>query len=104
MSFTRLLTPLRINLQPRRFLNLQEYQSKEIMAKHGLKIQKFRVASSPDEAEKVLKGSQPFDCDEYVVKAQVLTGGRGKGYFKNSGMKGGVKLTKDKIEACQFAR
>lgn len=74
------------------------------MAKHGLKIQKFRVASSADEAEKVLAGSNAFDCSEYVVKAQVLTGGRGKGYFKNSGMKGGVKLTKDKSEACQFAR
>ena len=104
MMLTRLLTPLRAHFQPRRFLNLQEYQSKEIMAKHGLTIQKFRVASSPDEAEKVLQGSDPFDCHEYVVKAQVLTGGRGKGYFKNSGMKGGVKLTRDKKEACQFAR
>ena len=74
------------------------------MAKHGLNIQKFRVASSADEAEKLLQGSDAFNFHEYVVKAQVLTGGRGKGYFKNSGMKGGVKLTKDKNEACQFAR
>lgn len=34
------------------------------------------------------------DAAEMVVKAQVLTGGRGKGYF-TSGLKGGVQLTKD---------
>ncbi|XP_033366000.1 contactin isoform X1 [Bombus vosnesenskii] len=33
-------------------------------------------------------------ADEYVIKAQVLAGGRGKGWFDN-GFKGGVHLTKD---------
>lgn len=32
-------------------------------------------------------------ADEYVVKAQILAGGRGKGHF-TSGLQGGVKLTK----------
>lgn len=32
------------------------------------------------------------DCPEYVVKAQILAGGRGKGVFDN-GFKGGVHLT-----------
>lgn len=32
--------------------------------------------------------------NEYVVKAQVLAGGRGKGWFDN-GFKGGVHLTKE---------
>jgi len=31
---------------------------------------------------------------EYVVKAQILAGGRGKGHFDN-GFKGGVHITKD---------
>ena len=31
---------------------------------------------------------------EYVVKAQILAGGRGKGVFSN-GFKGGVHLTKE---------
>ena len=35
-----------------------------------------------------------FPCAEYVIKAQVLAGGRGKGHFDN-GFKGGVHLTKD---------
>jgi len=38
----------------------------------------------------------PFviDAAEYVVKAQILAGGRGKGTF-NSGLKGGVHLTRE---------
>lgn len=34
------------------------------------------------------------DVDEYVIKAQVLAGGRGLGHFDN-GFKGGVHLTKE---------
>lgn len=35
-----------------------------------------------------------LDSDEYVIKAQVLAGGRGKGWFDN-GFKGGVHVTKE---------
>ena len=35
----------------------------------------------------------PTAVDEYVIKAQILAGGRGKGVF-NTGFKGGVHLTK----------
>jgi succinyl-CoA synthetase beta subunit len=34
--------------------------------------------------------SKPFV--DIVVKAQVHSGGRGKGYFKESGLKGGVQV------------
>lgn len=43
------------------------------------------------------------DCPEYVVKAQILAGGRGKGVFEN-GFKGGVHLTKKSVlhsELCE---
>jgi len=33
------------------------------------------------------------DDTKYVVKAQVLGGGRGRGHFINSGLQGGVKVT-----------
>lgn len=33
------------------------------------------------------------EVPEYVVKAQILAGGRGKGHF-DSGFKGGVHITK----------
>lgn len=36
------------------------------------------------------------DASEYVIKAQILAGGRGKGTFSN-GFKGGVKLTKEYV-------
>ena len=34
---------------------------------------------------------------ELVIKAQILAGGRGKGTF-DSGLKGGVRLTKEYVE------
>ena len=34
-----------------------------------------------------------LEATEYVIKAQILAGGRGKGTF-SSGLKGGVQLTK----------
>lgn len=41
------------------------------------------------------------DVGEYVVKAQILAGGRGKGHFDN-GFKGGVHLTKNKKEVIEL--
>lgn len=41
-------------------------------------------------------------ADEFVVKAQVLAGGRGKGYFVKSGLIGGVLLTTDKNQAVKY--
>ena len=37
-----------------------------------------------------------IEAQEFVVKAQVLAGGRGKGWFDN-GFKGGVKITKEYV-------
>jgi succinyl-CoA synthetase beta subunit len=39
---------------------------------------------------------------ELVIKAQILAGGRGKGTF-DSGLKGGVKLTKEYENYFQFS-
>jgi len=36
----------------RRFLNLQEFQSKELMNKFGLNTQKFKIISAVSKAEK----------------------------------------------------
>ncbi|XP_054724409.1 succinate--CoA ligase [GDP-forming] subunit beta, mitochondrial-like [Uloborus diversus] len=76
---------------PVRYLNLQEYQSKQLMSEYGICVQNFRVASNVNEAEEI---SHSFHVEEYVIKAQILAGGRGKGTFSN-GFKGGVKLTKN---------
>ncbi|OXB81529.1 UNVERIFIED_CONTAM: hypothetical protein H355_008377 [Colinus virginianus] len=80
-----------VQLTPRRWLNLQEYQSKKLMADHGVTVQRFFVADSADDA---LEAAQRLKAKEIVLKAQILAGGRGKGTF-NSGLKGGVHLTKE---------
>uniref|UniRef100_A0A9J2PG20 ATP-grasp fold succinyl-CoA synthetase-type domain-containing protein n=1 Tax=Ascaris lumbricoides TaxID=6252 RepID=A0A9J2PG20_ASCLU len=65
-------------LQSVRMLNLQEYQSKKLLEDYGCCIQRFIVASSRDEAEQQM---QDFNRRRYMVKSQVLAGGRGKGRF-----------------------
>eukprot|EP00055_Hartaetosiga_balthica_P003872 m.9218 g.9218 ORF g.9218 m.9218 type:complete len:424 (+) comp3406_c0_seq1:35-1306(+) len=82
-----------------RFLNLHEYQSKGLMQKYGVTVQKFKVAENAVDAEKF---SQELNVSEIVLKAQVHAGGRGKGTF-SSGLKGGVKLSTDPSEIKGFA-
>lgn len=90
-NLLKLAAPTVVNVQTRN-LNLLEYQSKGLLQDYGVTVQKFKMASNPKEAEAIPK---QFPCEEYVIKAQVLAGGRGKGHFDN-GFKGGVHLTKDK--------
>lgn len=101
------LLNVRTNLKRPRFLNaiskvvtsksnisLQEYQGKKLLEENGVNIQRFHVATTPDEAEAAGKSLMNTIASELVIKAQILAGGRGKGTFSN-GFKGGVKLTKD---------
>lgn len=64
-----------------------------------MSIQNFRIIDS-DLDSKPLSG---FKADEYVVKAQILAGGRGKGHFDN-GFKGGVHLTKKPEDILSLAK
>lgn len=88
----------------KRFINLQEYQSKQLMEQNNIAIQRFKVVEKIDEVKNILSDKKLAEAKEYVIKAQVLAGGRGKGYFKNSGFKGGVKLTKEKGEVENIVR
>jgi succinyl-CoA synthetase beta subunit len=72
-------------------VNLHEYQSKNLFARFGIPTPKGKVATSPHEAYDVAK---EIGCP-VVVKAQVLTGGRGKA--------GGVKLARTPDEAREWA-
>ncbi|HVB97492.1 MAG TPA: ADP-forming succinate--CoA ligase subunit beta [Chloroflexota bacterium] len=68
-------------------MNLHEYQAKEFLRREGVPIPSGEVASTPAEAAAIAqKIGRPV-----VVKAQVLTGGRGKA--------GGVKLAQTPAEA-----
>lgn len=104
--------------QQRRHLDLQEYQSKKLLHEHGVTVQKFRVVENYEDIEEVLdpdpdkpipdKGRWSGTNDdisnsqEFVIKAQVLAGGRGKGMFRNSGI-GGVHVTSSKSDAASRA-
>ena len=72
-------------------MNLHEYQGKEILAQHGVNIQRGLVMDNLNEIENVsMKLTKETGTDWFVVKAQIHAGGRGKG--------GGVKLAKSKSE------
>jgi succinyl-CoA synthetase beta subunit len=73
-------------------MDLYEYQGKELFRRYGISVSEGRLATTPDEARlaaEELGGA-------VVVKAQVLTGGRGKA--------GGVKLADGSRDAEQKAR
>jgi succinyl-CoA synthetase beta subunit len=79
-------------------MNIHEYQAKELLEKFGAATTRGKVASTPDEAEKIAREIGA----EIVVKAQIHAGGRGKGTFTN-GFKGGVHLCKSPEEAREVA-
>jgi succinyl-CoA synthetase beta subunit len=72
-------------------VDLYEYQGKELFKRHGIPVSEGRLATTPDEAAAAASelGGQ------VVVKAQVLTGGRGKA--------GGIKLAEGSDDAREKA-
>lgn len=64
-------------------MNFHEYQAKELFAAHGIPVPLGVVASTPDAA---VEAARQIGGDQWVVKAQIHAGGRGKA--------GGVKLVK----------
>ena len=72
-------------------MDLYEYQGKELFKRFGIPVSDGRLATTPEEARAAAEelGGQ------VVVKAQVLTGGRGKA--------GGIKLADDSADAEQKA-
>ncbi len=68
-----------------------EYQAREILKGYGIPFPEAQVASSPEEAESIARGSG----GSVVVKAQALVGGRGKA--------GGVKKAADPAAAREAA-
>jgi len=73
-------------------LDLYEYQGKQLFARFGIPVSDGRFVTTPEQARQAAEeiGGQ------VVVKAQVLTGGRGKA--------GGIKLAEDPDEAEARAR
>jgi succinyl-CoA synthetase beta subunit len=68
-------------------VDLYEYQGKELFNRFGIPVSEGRLATTPEEA----RAAAEEIGGQVVVKAQVLTGGRGKA--------GGVKLAEDPEDA-----
>jgi len=88
-----------------RYLNVHEYISMEIMNKFNISTPKSYAATSADEAEHIYESKMTSDDgkpEDVVLKAQVLSGGRGLGSFKN-GFKGGVHLVTKSGQAKEYA-
>ncbi|EMR09813.1 hypothetical protein PNEG_01994 [Pneumocystis murina B123] len=83
----------------RRNLSIHEYLSANILRDYGINVPSGRVAKSSEEAVKIAK---ELGVEDFVVKAQVLSGGRGKGVF-DSGLKGGVKVVCSPEEVGRYA-
>jgi succinyl-CoA synthetase beta subunit len=73
-------------------MDLMEYQGKQLFKQFGIPVSEGRLATTPQEA----RAAAEELGGPVVVKAQVLTGGRGKA--------GGVKLADDPADAEQKAR
>lgn len=84
----------------KRFLSLHEYRSAQLLKSYGVGVPKGGAATTPEDAYKVAK---ELGTNDLVIKAQALTGGRGKGHF-DSGLQGGVKLITSAEEAQDLAK
>lgn len=73
-------------------MNLHEYQGKQLFAEYGLPVSKGYACET---AEDAVIAADKIGGSEWVIKAQVHAGGRGKA--------GGVKLVKSKDEIRDFA-
>ena len=73
-------------------MDLYEYQGKELFRRVGIPVSDGGLATTPEEA----RAAAEELGGPVVVKAQVLTGGRGKA--------GGIKLAADPAEAEERAR
>jgi len=74
-------------------MNIHEYQAKQILDEYGVPIPEGRPAFSVEEA---VEAAREVGGDDWVVKAQIHAGGRGKA--------GGVQIAESLDEVREYAR
>lgn len=83
----------------RRLLSIHEHQAMDMLADSGITVPKFKVADTADGVREIAQEFRDtIQIKDFVIKAQVLAGGRGKGYF-SSGLQGGVQIVFDAQQA-----
>lgn len=77
-------------------MNIHEFQGKSLLSAYNVDIQEGFVAETADQAVLIAKQlREKFGSQNFVIKAQIHAGGRGKG--------GGVKLARSVEEAGEIA-
>jgi succinyl-CoA synthetase beta subunit len=75
-------------------MKIHEYQAKELLKGYGIRVQDGITIEDPEQAEAAVEQvSREHDTEQFVIKAQVHAGGRGKG--------GGVKFSSDRESALE---
>ncbi len=79
-------------------MNIHEYQAKKILSKYGITIPKGGIAYTPNEAKRV--AAKVSYRGPWVLKAQIQSGARKRGYFieEKARKKGGIRLIKSRRE------
>ena len=77
-------------------MKIHEYQGKRILKSYGIPIQDGFVTDNNEDIECTIdRVAEEYNCNQFIVKAQIHAGGRGKG--------GGVKFCPDKSSAVESA-
>ncbi len=80
-------------------MKIHEYQAKELMKQHGIKVPLGTVATSVAEAVAAVRPLiEASGNNVVVVKSQIHAGGRGKGRFKEHPDVGGVNVVLDGLK------
>lgn len=74
-------------------MKVHEYQAKEIFSRYSIPVERHMLCNTPDEA---VAAFRQLGVNKVAIKAQVLTGGRGKA--------GGVKLADNEALVRQHAQ
>ena len=78
-------------------MDIHEYQAKEILKENNIPIQDGLICESENQIESTINNvATKFNTEQFVIKAQIHAGGRGKG--------GGVKFCSTKEKAIDAAK
>ena len=79
-------------------MNIHEYQAKKILKAFGAKIPAGKIAYTPKEAINIAREINPEG--PWVLKSQIQSGARSKGYFldKKAGIGSGIRIAKHEFE------
>jgi succinyl-CoA synthetase beta subunit len=82
-------------------MRIHEFQTKHLLASYGIPVDVGVTIGPQDDAETLI--SSLGNVESYIVKAQIHSGGRGKGHFVD-GAGGGVQRVYSRIEAAALVR